>query len=58
MPNCPVPGSGHAPIPDGESQVETLLNVIHHLKDEDSEYLEARCQEVLTVLGVDVTLPT
>lgn len=58
MPPCPVPGSSHAPIPSGQSQVQTLLNVINHLKDEDLDYLEGRCHQLLADLGVDVSLPT
>ncbi|MDP9067055.1 MAG: hypothetical protein M3N53_01745 [Actinomycetota bacterium] len=58
MPNCPVPGSGHAPIPSGQSHVDTLVNVINHLKDQDADYLEGRCNQLLTVLGVDELVPT
>lgn len=57
MPPCPVPGSGHAPIPEGNGRVDTLLNVIYHLRDQDLEYLEARCHQLLADLGVDVSLP-
>lgn len=58
MPDCPVPGTSHDPIPEGGSDVETLENVINHLRYQDREYLEARCKQVLAALGVDVTLPT
>lgn len=58
MPPCPVPGSAHAEIPAGETSIATLENVINHLKDQDTEYLKARCQQLLADLGVVVSLPT
>lgn len=50
---CPAPGSGHEPIPDGDSAVATLVNVINHLAENDRVYLEARCHQLLVDLGVE-----
>jgi hypothetical protein len=58
MPQCPVPGSPHGEIPAGDSSIATLVNVINHLKDQDTEYLEGRCYQLLADLGVDVSLPS
>lgn len=53
---CPVPGSGHKPIPDGADDVETLFNVLYHLRDKDRPYLEQRCRDLLGLLqGVPTT---
>lgn len=50
---CPVPGSNHEPIPDGETPIGTLVNIILHLAEEDSVYLEGRCYQLLADLGVE-----
>ena len=52
---CPVPTSDHEPIPEGSDEIETLLNVLEHLRDEDRPFLEQRCRDLLGILGA---LPT
>lgn len=58
MPNCPVPGSNHGNIPDGQTLVGTLVNVVNHLAEKDTAYLEGRCYQLLADLGVEVSAPT
>lgn len=47
---CPVPGSNHEPIPDGKDEIETLFNVLYHLRDRDRPFLEQRCKDLLGLL--------
>ena len=54
---CPVPTSNHEPIPEGGDEVETLFNLLEHLRDEDRPFLEQRCRDLLGILGV-LTTPT
>lgn len=50
---CPAPGSGHDPIAEADTPVGTLLNVVKHLAEKDSVYLEARCYQLLADLGIE-----
>lgn len=55
---CPVPDSDHEPVPEGSNEVETLFNLLYHLRDEDLPFLEQRCKDLLGVLQVGVPSPT
>lgn len=47
---CPVPDSNHEPIPDGTTEVDTLFNVLYHLRDYDLPFLEQKCKDLLGIL--------
>lgn len=47
--DCPAAGSQHQ-IEEGDGAVDLAVNLVTHLANEDREYLEARCTELITLL--------